>query len=142
MLRYGLKDILSFPKLALPPEAKVHIRDQLALHNLSLNITEVTTEDGYINELWNVKSMNSSIWKNNSDPIFFQHGVIDKGDSWFTNSPDKAPGYVLALQGYDIWIGNNRGTTNSWKHKTLNVNDKAYWNFTFNEMGIYDQPTF
>ena len=41
--------------------------------------------------------------------------------------------------GYDIWLGNNRGTEYSQQHKTLSaVDDSEYWNWTWSEMGLYD----
>lgn len=40
-----------------------------------------------------------------------------------------------------MWFGNNRGTTVSYKHVNLTVDDAAYWNYTFTEMGKYDLPT-
>lgn len=46
----------------------------------------------------------------------------------------------MANLGYDLWIGNNRGTVNSLEHETLTSDDKAFWNFTFHEMGVYDLP--
>ena len=39
-----------------------------------------------------------------------------------------------------MWIGSNRGTEYSWEHETLSVNDGAYWDFTWAEMGMYDDP--
>ena len=45
----------------------------------------------------------------------------------------------LADLGYDIWIGNNRGTEYSQGHKTLSaVDDPEYWSWTWSEMGLYD----
>ena len=71
-----------------------------------------------------------------------QHGLIDIAGTWFFNEPEKSPAAILAKEGYDIWLGNNRGTANSCKHETLTTSDAAYWNYTFNEMGKYDLPAF
>ena len=45
----------------------------------------------------------------------------------------------LAEDGYDVWIGNNRGTNYSQERTdNLTPEDKEYWNFSWAEMGIYD----
>lgn len=69
-----------------------------------------------------------------------QHGLIDIAGTWFFNEPEKAPSYTLAKQGYDIWLGNNRGTAESHNHVSLTPKDAKYWEFSFNEMGKYDVP--
>ena len=46
----------------------------------------------------------------------------------------------LADLGYDVWMGNNRGTDYSLGHKTLQTSDREYWNWTWSEMGLYDTP--
>ena len=41
--------------------------------------------------------------------------------------------------GYDVWIGNNRGTMYSWGHKTLDAaSDPEYWDWTWGNMGLSD----
>ena len=37
-------------------------------------------------------------------------------------------------------MGNNRGTEYSQGHKTLSLDDQAYWEWTWAEMGLYDTP--
>tara|TARA_B110000285_G_C14621085_1_gene379166 strand:+ start:75 stop:449 length:375 start_codon:yes stop_codon:yes gene_type:complete len=59
---------------------------------------------------------------------------------WVYNTPDVAPALVLARAGYDVWMGNNRGTRFSQTHTTLNKTDKAYWDFSWEEMGTKDTP--
>jgi hypothetical protein len=29
--------------------------------------------------------------------------------SWVMNNPDEAPAFLLVKNGYDVWLGNNRG---------------------------------
>jgi lysosomal acid lipase/cholesteryl ester hydrolase len=39
-------------------------------------------------------------------------------------------------------MGNNRGTRWSETHTTLNKNDKDFWQWSWEEMGVYDTPAF
>jgi len=63
-------------------------------------------------------------------------------DEWINNYEQKAPAFILAKEGYDVWLGNNRGNYYSDKHKTLdpNTDKKEYYNFSFEELGHYDIP--
>ena len=47
---------------------------------------------------------------------------------------------MLSDEGYDVWIGNNRGTIDFSSHETLDpIKDaQKYWNFSYIEMGRYD----
>ena len=44
--------------------------------------------------------------------------------------------------GYDIWMGNNRGTKYSNISDKFPVNDDSFerWNFSWAELGLYDDP--
>ncbi|XP_077531200.1 lipase member K-like [Haemaphysalis longicornis] len=48
--------------------------------------------------------------------------------------------FVLADRGYDVWMGNVRGSTYGKQHKSLQVQSKEFWNFTFHEHAILDLP--
>ena len=104
----------------------------------------MTTEDGYILDLWHVWNANVTPAVNEETgerkTAFFQHGLIDTAGTWVFNQENKSVASNLALDGWDLWFGNNRGTTNSYLHETLTVDDKEYWNYTFTELGKYDVP--
>ena len=47
----------------------------------------------------------------------------------------------LAEEGYDVWLGNSRGTEFSQTHSYLNPEkDGKFWEFTWADMGKYDVP--
>ena len=52
--------------------------------------------------------------------------------------------FQLYDQGYDIWMGNNRGTKYSNVSDKYPVNDDSFdrWNFSWAELGLYDDPAF
>ena len=46
---------------------------------------------------------------------------------WVTNDADKANAFILAEAGYDVWMGNNRGSTFSKGHTEYTRHDFEYW---------------
>lgn len=71
------------------------------------------------------------------------HGLLDSADAFIINFKDKAPAFVAAEQGYDVWLGNNRGNKYSMLHTTLDAEkDSKYWRYSFVEMSKYDLPAF
>ena len=48
---------------------------------------------------------------------------------------------LLARAGYDVWLGNFRGSINSLEHETLtSESGTGYWDFSWAEIGLYDLP--
>jgi len=46
--------------------------------------------------------------------------------------------FYLVEQGYDVWMGNNRGVHG--KHTHLTSEDEQYWDWSLDELGRYDFP--
>ena len=61
---------------------------------------------------------------------------------WVWNDSQRANAFILARAGYDVWMGNNRGSRYSMAHTTLDRHDKKFWDFYQEEMGLIDTPTF
>lgn len=51
--------------------------------------------------------------------------------------------YILASEGYDVWLGNFRGNSYSRSHASLNPDEYIgnFWSFTNDELGLIDLPT-
>ncbi|GAB1867622.1 Lipase [Camponotus japonicus] len=94
----------------------------------------VMTEDGYRLTLHRIPGGNDSL------PVLLQHGLLCSSADWVVLGKGKALAYLLADQGYDVWLGNFRGNTYLKAHISLTPLNSTFWNFSFHEMGIYDLP--
>lgn len=74
--------------------------------------------------------------------LFIQHGLTADASRFVINAPFKAPAFMAVKDGFDVWLGNNRGNRYSLGHAHLKHDDKTpeYWDFDFEEMGLYDLP--
>ena len=96
------------------------------------------TKDGFQLTLHRIRHRNKYL---KAPPVLLQHGVEDSSYQWITNSPDKAPAFVLARAGFDVWLGNNRGNHFSRKHEVFFSQENMFWELVdFEEMGVYDVP--
>ena len=59
-------------------------------------------------------------------------------DTPITEDTPKSLPLHLFDDGFDVWMASNRGTKYSQEHKTLDIETAAYWDFSWAEMGIYD----
>ena len=48
--------------------------------------------------------------KQNAPVVFLQHGITDSADAWIMHNENNAPAFFLAKKGYDVWLGNWRGS--------------------------------
>ena len=49
--------------------------------------------------------------------------------------------FEMANQGYDVWMGNSRGSHYSLNHSHFDHrSDWRFWDFSFHEMGLFDLP--
>lgn len=72
--------------------------------------------------------------------VLLQHGLLCSSADWVFLGPDKGLAFILADHGYDVWLGNARGNTQSRKHTYLDPSSKAFWDFSWHEIGQYDLP--
>ncbi|KAH8410559.1 hypothetical protein KR009_001778, partial [Drosophila setifemur] len=95
---------------------------------------EVTTEDKYVLTLHRIP-------RRGAKPVLLVHGLEDTSSTWLVMGPHSGLGYFLFDNGYDVWMGNVRGNRYSRAHSKLNPNtDRAYWSFSWHEIGMYDLP--
>ncbi|XP_042008438.1 triacylglycerol lipase 1-like [Salvia splendens] len=95
------------------------------------------TKDGYVLGLQRVTSHSVAVHKG-APPVLLIHGLFMGGDAWFLDSPNQSLGFILANRGYDVWVGNVRGTRWSHGHVSLSEEDKDFWDWSWQELALHD----
>jgi len=72
--------------------------------------------------------------------VLLQHALLDSSFAWVLNLPHESLAYILADLGYDVWLGNNRGNKYSRSNVKWPVDSKEFWDFSWDEMALYDLP--
>jgi len=101
---------------------------------------EVTTKDGYILPLYRIPQGKT---ENDTAPkpvVYLQHGLENSAADWVINLPSESAAFLFADAGFDVFIGNFRGTTYSKRHTTLSPKDHAFWQFSWDQMAAFDLP--
>lgn len=103
----------------------------------------VVTEDHFVNQMFRVHDRQ---WraKGFKGTVLLLHGFSDSSDNFVINTKDRAPAFVLASQGYDVYLANFRGNYYSLSHQYLDSKvDIRYWeNATLYKQALYDIPAF
>jgi len=113
---------------------------KLTVNKLGLEFEQhtVITEDGYHLKVFHIWD---AVIPVDAPVVFFQHGLFSSAETWITHLK-KSPAIKSAKAGYDVWLGNNRGTFHSREHKSLSATRdyKEYFDYSFYELGKYDAP--
>ncbi|XP_055904052.1 lipase 3 [Eupeodes corollae] len=105
--------------------------------------------DGYPVEVHTVQTLDGYILKLHRVPynggerrpvVFLMTGIYASSDAWVLNGRENSLPYLLSNNGYDVWIGNNRGNIYTKKNIKYSPNEREFWNFSWHEMGVYDLP--
>eukprot|EP01017_Pseudomicrothorax_dubius_P037301 TRINITY_DN5455_c0_g2_i2.p1 TRINITY_DN5455_c0_g2~~TRINITY_DN5455_c0_g2_i2.p1 ORF type:complete len:437 (+),score=81.70 TRINITY_DN5455_c0_g2_i2:70-1311(+) len=120
-------------------EAKLPFVEYVRHKGYPVEAHEITTKDGYKLTFHRIQAKNQRVMV--SKPVvYLQHGMFHSSDVWITNDEEKAPAFILANKGYDVWCGNVRGNGYSLGHTRLKNTDAQFWEFTWQHMTEYDLP--
>ncbi|KAJ3656552.1 hypothetical protein Zmor_015623 [Zophobas morio] len=123
------------------PYADLNVEELITKYEYPVQVHHVTTEDGYILTLQRIPHGRKSGPPQNG-PVLLVPGLLQSAWDFVHYGPNHSLPFLLTEKGYDVWLGNVRGTTWSRKHKTLDPDkDAAYWNYTIEEIAIHDLPT-
>ncbi|KOB64514.1 Lipase [Operophtera brumata] len=126
-------DAIQRSPLYIPEDATLNFTGLATKYGMFVQEHDVITEDGYILKLFHVPG-------DKDKTVLLMHGILDSADTFIIRGRRSLLA-ALASAGYDVWIGNYRGTTYSRRHKRLNPDtDNSFWDYSFHEIGAYDLP--
>jgi len=94
------------------------------------------TADGYLLTIQRI--FPNKIEQIKKPPCIIMHGIFSLSLQFLQLQNDSLA-FVLANNGYDVFLANARGTKYS-SHVTYPKNSSQFWNFSHHEIGYYDLP--
>ncbi|CAN7994327.1 unnamed protein product, partial [Ixodes pacificus] len=102
----------------------------------------VLTDDGFVLEMHRIPRGRLPCHGDtcHREPVFVMAGLGMDSTTLVLDFPGQSLGFVLADNGYDVWMGNTRGGTFGKLHVNMTPKSKSFWDFSFHEHGVYDVP--
>jgi len=155
----SLFNLLSSPKSEQSQTHKKKIANPIAQANDFVDLCElygyyaeehvVQTEDGYL------LGVHRLAWKPgqegthvNAGPgtlqkkvVYLHHGLMMNSEVWVClTEKERCLPFVLVEQGYDVWLGNNRGNKYSKKSVRHSPTTSDFWNYSIDQFAFHDIP--
>ncbi|XP_030745627.1 lipase member K-like [Sitophilus oryzae] len=99
----------------------------------------VVTRDGYILTIFRIPNDGHKNPHARKHPVYLQHGLVATCNNFLALQKDSLA-FVLWEAGYDVWLGNYRGTFYSEEHLNLTVRDQQFWDMSMDEVALIDLP--
>ncbi|KAI9987704.1 hypothetical protein PInf_023748 [Phytophthora infestans] len=132
---------------AADPDVGKSVVEIVKARGYAIETHQVTTSDRYVLTMYRLpktyaESQSGAAAATNKPAVLLQHGLLDSSFTFVSNFRNQSLAYVLADAGFDVWLGNNRGTTWSRTHLDYSTDNDKFWDFTWEDMGLYDLPAF
>ncbi|OAP61232.1 hypothetical protein AYL99_03433 [Fonsecaea erecta] len=73
--------------------------------------------------------------------VYLHHGLLMNSEVWVClTEEERCLPFTLVQQGYDVWLGNNRGNKYSKKSTKHSPVSARFWNFSMDEFAFHDIP--
>ncbi|XP_022124722.2 lipase 3 [Pieris rapae] len=123
-------------------DASLDVPELVRKYGYSLEEHTVETSDGYILTMHRIPHGREANNDAEQRPVvFLMHGLLSSSADFVLMGPGSGLGYILADEGYDVWMGNARGNYYSRKHLKLRPDallNTDFWNFSWDEIGNID----
>lgn len=97
------------------------------MHGMNLSFHDAETSDGWILQLWSVRSM--EIYDATlSSPVILSHGFMGSAFDFLWSLRNESIAFIFADNGYDVWIPNYRG--NHFSNRILQNGERRKLNTT------------
>ena len=130
----------------LPEDAYFKCDEMIAHHGYPVEKYNFTTSDGYMLQIFRIPGKKGESLEhalaNPRSPFIMQHGYIDDSDVMVANGDPYAPAFFFATGGYDIWLPNIRGNRYSRINDHMSPDDKEFWDFNMENMGMIDMREY
>ncbi|XP_013190839.2 lipase 1 [Amyelois transitella] len=126
-------------------DARLDVPELVRKYNYPFEQHTVTTEDGYILTLHRIPhGRDDNNVPGDRPVVFIMHGLLSSSADFILLGPGCSLAYILAEEGFDVWLGNARGNYYSRRHISLNPDsllNTRFWRFSWDEIGRIDLPT-
>ena len=73
--------------------------------------------------------------------VYLHHGLLMNSEVWVCiTEEERCLPFTLVNQGYDVWLGNNRGNKYSKKSTQFSPTSAKFWDFSIDEFAFHDIP--
>ncbi|TFY82020.1 hypothetical protein EWM64_g1984 [Hericium alpestre] len=106
----------------------------------------VLTKDGYLLGIHRFPSRRNEAMPNPGSStgkpvVYLHHGLLMNSEVWIClTTAERSLPFVLVEQGFDVWLGNNRGNKYSKKSMYHDSNSTKFWNYSLDDFAWHDIP--
>ena len=139
---YIVKHVLATVKQLLGIKKKINasISDLAKSCELDISRHSLETTDGYVLGIYRLCLSSKDDILLGSPAVLILHGLLQDSESFLCGGKNASLASVLCHAGYDVWLGNNRGCQHSVEHSSRDINSASYWDYSLDELALYDVP--